>query len=414
MTTPSKPLALDCIGDFEVLEVISQGGMGTVYKCQSNETKEIVAVKEISPEIANNPTLLKRFERECSLANQVEHPNIVKMLGYYRLNGNPILVMEFIDGESVADKLDREVRIKEEEAIAIIGQVCQALQAAHSNGLIHRDIKPDNILLTKEGQAKLTDLGLAKGAEQSMDLTRTGSGLGTPNFMPPEQFRNAKNVDHRCDIYALAATLYQMVTGVLPFGDDNLIQLLSRKMKEDLPPPRQLVPELSVRVDQAIRRAMRTDPGLRHESCEIFRQDLLGLRSEPLPEAGKEQAWSSLLPKNGLPVEPVSPSQQQATSSAPVTQTGIQLFDVDGVPPFARGPEVDSDTSPASAAPVEEPSKSSGHSTPFLPPVPQREIGGRGSRSKNGKSAGEEVSIATLVFILLTVLSMIVSYFFLF
>ena len=126
--------------------------------------------------------------------------------------------MEFVDGESLGQRIDREGRMPEDEAVRIIAQVCQGLHKAHKQGMIHRDIKPDNIMVTPQGEAKLTDLGLVKEVDAELNLTRTGRGLGTPHFMAPEQFRNAKNADARCDIYSLGATLYMMVTGELPFG----------------------------------------------------------------------------------------------------------------------------------------------------------------------------------------------------
>src|SRR5262249_34870638 len=131
--------------------------------------------------------------------------------------GLPYLVMEFVEGETLGQRIEREGRLTEDEAIRVIAQVAQGLQKAHRLGLVHRDVKPDNILLTRDGQAKLTDLGLVKDADSDLNLTRTGRGLGTPIFMAPEQFRRAKDADARCDIYSLAATLYMMVTGTLPF-----------------------------------------------------------------------------------------------------------------------------------------------------------------------------------------------------
>src|SRR5262249_1895322 len=140
----------------------------------------------------------------------------------YGDNGDtPYLVMEFVEGESLGQKLEREGRMPEVDSIRIIAQVAQGLHRAHKNGLIHRDVKPDNILVTPDGVAKLADLGLVKEADTDLNLTKTGRGLGTPHFMAPEQFRNAKNADVRCDIYSLGATLYMMVTGELPFKSNG-------------------------------------------------------------------------------------------------------------------------------------------------------------------------------------------------
>jgi serine/threonine protein kinase len=162
--------------------------------------------------------------------------------------------------------------------------VAQGLHRAHKENLVHRDVKPDNILVTADGIAKLADLGLVKETETDLNLTRTGRGLGTPHFMAPEQFRNAKNADIRCDIYSLGATLYQMVTGELPFRSNGPLDAWMKKVHNDLVPPRQIVPDLSERLDWAIRRAMSADPGKRPASCREFVEDLTGKSTRRLPQ----------------------------------------------------------------------------------------------------------------------------------
>ncbi len=139
--------------------------------------------------------------------------------------------------------------MSEKEAIKIVAQWSQGLHKAHSNSMVHRDVKPDNILITADGTAKLADLGLVKETETDLNLTRTGRGLGTPQFMAPEQFRNAKNADARCDIYSLAATLYMALTGELPFRSCSPLDAWMKKVQNDFPPPRELAPHLSERVD---------------------------------------------------------------------------------------------------------------------------------------------------------------------
>jgi serine/threonine protein kinase len=181
-----------------------------------------------------------------------------------------------VDGESVGQRLQRRGAFEEQEAIRLIAQVCEGLQRAHKQGLVHRDVKPDNILITRDGQAKLTDLGLVKDIEADLNLTRTGRGLGTPHYMAPEQFRNAKNVDVRSDIYSLGATLYAMVTGVIPFENTNPLDCWMRKIRNEFPSPRELNPKVSERVDWAIRRAMSAEPERRPASCREFLEDLTG------------------------------------------------------------------------------------------------------------------------------------------
>lgn len=270
------------LGNYDIVSKIAEGGMGAVYKARHRTTGEIVAVKVISGSTAKNPVLLQRFEREFLAAKVLDHPNVVKAIEYCGTGPYPFLVMEYVDGESIGQWLERKGPIPEAEAIRLLSQVCEGLQRAHKQGLVHRDVKPDNILVTREGVAKLTDMGLVKDAEGDLNLTKTGRGLGTPHYMAPEQFRNAKNVDVRGDIYSLGATLYAMVTGVVPFENASPLECWMKKIKNEFPPPRELNPNLSERIDWAIRRAMSAEPDRRPASCREFVEDLTGQSRMPV------------------------------------------------------------------------------------------------------------------------------------
>jgi serine/threonine protein kinase len=269
-------MPLKTISHYDLLDKIAEGGMGTVYRGRDNHTGQIVAVKVVPKHLLSNQVFIKRFEQEYTAARTLDHPNIVRALDFGREGDTPFLVMEFVDGESLGARIERDGALPEEEAIRIIAEAAEGLHKAHKLGLIHRDIKPDNILITLDGQAKVTDLGLVKELEADLNLTRTGRGLGTPHFMAPEQFRNAKKADVRCDIYSLAATLYMMVTGDLPFKSLNPLDAWMKKINNDLPGPRKLNPDVSERVDWAIRRSMSADPTLRAASCKEFLDDLSG------------------------------------------------------------------------------------------------------------------------------------------
>jgi serine/threonine protein kinase len=268
--------AMQSIGQYDLIAKVAEGGMGTVYKGRHRLTGATVAVKVVPPHIASNPVYFKRFEQEYNAARSLDHPNIVRALDFGRDDGVPFLVMEFVEGESLGQRIDREQRLTEAEAIRIAAQIAQGLDNAHAMGLIHRDVKPDNILLTEDGLAKLTDMGLVKEIEADLNLTRTGRGLGTPHFMAPEQFRNAKHADARCDIYSLAATVYMAVTGELPFESAGPLEAWMKKVKNDIVPASQLAPDLSQRADWAIRRAMSPDPAQRPATCREFIEDLTG------------------------------------------------------------------------------------------------------------------------------------------
>src|SRR5262249_17763542 len=239
-------------------------------------TGEVVAIKVIAAGPARNPILLQRFEREFQAARLLEHPNVVRAIEYCSTGPHPFLVMEYVDGESVGQRLERSGAILEDESVRLIAQVCEGLQRAHKQGLVHRDVKPDNILVTKDGVAKLTDLGLVKDIEGDLNLTKTGRGLGTPHYMAPEQFRNAKTVDVRGDIYSLGATLYAMITGTVSFENATPLEGWMRKTRTEFPAPKDRTPAPSDRVDWAIRRAMSAEPDRRPTSCREFREDLTG------------------------------------------------------------------------------------------------------------------------------------------
>jgi serine/threonine protein kinase len=272
----SAEQAPSSLGPYDVLGKIAEGGMGVVYKARDRRCGELVAVKVISPGPGRNPVVLQRFEREFTSARVLEHPNVVRAIEYCGTGPHPFLVMEYVDGESIGQRVERDGAIPEDEAVRLIGQVCDGLQRAHKQGLIHRDVKPDNILINSAGVAKLTDMGLVKEVEGDTNLTKTGRGLGTPHYMAPEQFRNAKGVDARGDVYSLGATLYCMVTGQVPFANANPLDCWMKKIRNEFPPPRELNPAVSERVDWAIRRAMSADPGQRPASCREFFEDLTG------------------------------------------------------------------------------------------------------------------------------------------
>jgi serine/threonine protein kinase len=296
MATEAREPVLQSVGNYDLLEKVADGGMGTVYKGRHRDTGQIVAVKVVASHMASNEVLLKRFEQEYNAARHLDHPNIVRAIEYGDAGSRPFMVMEFVDGESLGKKIEREGRIPERDALKIIVQVAQALYRAHKEKLIHRDVKPDNILVTADGTAKLADLGLVKEVEAELNLTRTGRGLGTPHFMAPEQFKNAKNVDPRCDIYSLGATLYTMVTGDLPFKSTGPLDAYMKKIENKLVPPKKIVADLSDRVDWAIRRAMSSDPEQRPSTCREFVEDLTGRSTRKLVigeggEPVKQDVW---------------------------------------------------------------------------------------------------------------------------
>ncbi|MBL8797585.1 MAG: protein kinase [Planctomycetia bacterium] len=256
------------IGNYTLLAKIVEDRMGSVYKGQHKDSGQVVAIKFLPNFVVKNEVLLQRFANEWRRASNIDHPNIVRALEYCGTGGTPFLVMEYVDGESLHQKLVREKRIIEAESIRIVGQVAQGLHWAHKMGVIHRDVRPGNIMIARDGTAKLADLGLVVDMEDLPEADFNigmGAAMLKPPYMAPELVNNAKNAAARCDVYALAATLYHMVTGKVPFADAN-----------GQMPPQKIVSGLSERVDVAIRRAMSGDPNLRPASCRRFVDDLTG------------------------------------------------------------------------------------------------------------------------------------------
>jgi serine/threonine protein kinase len=292
---------------YEVQEKIAEGGIGTVYKGVQLATGHAVAIKVITARVATSPKARQRVEREFRSANKLVHPNIVQALDLIREEAKLYLVLEYVDGISLGEHIERHGPLAETTAVAVITQVGQALHFLHRHGMIHRDIKPDNILVTRDGKAKLSDFGLVKESLSGSQLTGPMVALGTPHFMAPEQYTEARLVDHRCDIYAMAATLYVAVTGKLPFGATrSLAALMQKANKGQIVPPRDLVPELSEHIDAAIRKGMSPDPANRPKTSLEFVKLLMGKR-------GRRRAHSSA-PAGG------SRDLPRVTSAEPTTE----------------------------------------------------------------------------------------------
>jgi serine/threonine protein kinase len=275
------PAAIRSIGPYEVLQTIAEDKLTLVFRARHRENQEIVAIKAVFPSHSGEEVALKRFEQEYRTSSLLRHPNIVRALDFGRDDAITYLVLEFVNGPTLADQVKSEGPMPEAKAIRVIVQVAEGLHHAHKHGIVHRDVSPRNILLTAKGQAKLADLGLVKDLETDLGLTGLNVGMGTPCFMAPEQFRDAKHAGVRCDIYSLGATLYLAVTGNLPFRGCSLAALWEKKQANEITPPRQLVPNLSHRVERAILRAMRADPDVRPRNCQEFIEALSGEQNSP-------------------------------------------------------------------------------------------------------------------------------------
>jgi serine/threonine-protein kinase len=284
------------LGRYHILEQLGEGGMAIVYKARDTRLEADVAVKIIRTENILPSALgrtLKRFEREAKALARLTHPNIVKVTDYGEHEGKPYLVMPLLSGGTLKSKLNGK-SMSWQDALRILIPMADALGYAHKHDIIHRDVKPANILITENGQPMLADFGVAKilDVEETMELTGTGVGIGTPEYMAPEQVTN-KLVDARIDIYALGVVFYEMVTGRKPFIADTPMGVLFKHASEPLPRPRQFVPGLPQTVENVIIKALAKNPENRYQTMPDFVKALEGL-SDGKPVGKKISA-----PKNG-------------------------------------------------------------------------------------------------------------------
>ncbi len=310
ISPPPKTLTPKEIAKFfpqlEIIECLGRGGMGVVYKARQPRLHRIVALKILAPEREKDPAFAGRFEKEAQALARLSHPNIVTIYDFGETGGMFYLLMEYVDGLTLRQLLETG-RVAPREALAIVPQICDALQFAHDHGIVHRDIKPENILMDRRGRVKVADFGLAKivGTDATAsfgvppsggssaanpdrlkaelptsELTEAGKVMGTPNYMAPEQTENPSQVDHRADIYALGVVFYQMLTGELP---GKRIEAPSKKVQID------------VRLDEVVLRALQRNPELRYEQASVFKtqvENIAGLPQAsvpPMPEQNRSQ-----------------------------------------------------------------------------------------------------------------------------
>lgn len=268
----------------EILELLGQGGMGAVYKARQPALDRFVALKILPPQTARDPGFAERFTREARALAKLNHPNIVAVHDFGQSGGYHYFIMEFVDGVNLR-QLQKTGRLSPHEALAIVPQICDALQYAHDEGIVHRDIKPENILVDRKGRVKITDFGLAKivegrdasprrpgreerpaGPASPTNLTGAKDVIGTPHYMAPEQIEKPTEVDHRADIYSLGVVFYEMLTGELPLGRFE-------------PPSRKV--QIDVRLDEVVLRALEKEPERRYQQASVLKTEVETIATTP-------------------------------------------------------------------------------------------------------------------------------------
>ena len=264
----------------EILHLVGHGGMGAVYQARQVNLDRIVALKILSPRLSRDPAFAERFLREARTLAKLSHPNIVTVFDFGQAGEFYYLTMEFVDGVNLRDTISANL-LEPAEALAIVPQVCDALQYAHDNGVVHRDIKPENILIAKNGSIKIADFGLAKllvASPEQFTLTGTRQVLGTRNYMAPEQIETPESVDHRADLYSLGVVFYELLTGELPLGRFSL--------------PSEKSSSVSSRLDDVVMRTLEKDPGRRYQQASQIKTACESV-GKPNTEIPRDKTYSS-------------------------------------------------------------------------------------------------------------------------
>src|SRR5215475_2383094 len=259
-------------GRYEILQLLDRGGMGAVYKARDKELDRLVALKLIRPEFARNPEVLRRFKQELILARQVTHKNVIRIFDLGQSDGVKFITMEYVEGRDIRALLSEKGKFPPNEAARIMLQICRALEAAHGEQVIHRGLKPQNIMLDERGRVFVMDFGIARSAHLP-GMTQTGALIGTPEYMSPEQARG-ETLDTRSDIFSLGVIFYEILTGKSPYPSDTPLATLWKRMQEPVTPPSKLEPSLPAALNDIVLKALEIEPENRFASMREMAHQL--------------------------------------------------------------------------------------------------------------------------------------------
>lgn len=267
--------------NYNIISQLGKGGMGAVYLAQDKRLDRKVAIKVLTLNenlsLEQKSEIIARFQKEAKAIAKLSHPNVVGIHDIGEDNGQYYMVMEFLEGRSIGSILDEEKKLPIQDCIDISIQICKALDYIHSNSIVHRDIKPDNIIITKNNVAKITDFGIAQNDSDQMRLTQDGTILGSIMYISPEQLRNSKDVDNRADIFSYGVTLYQMVTGKMPFEGETVGEVVTKILSNQPELPRKHNPDIPFELEKIIMKALNKDRNKRYQSMKEMEKDLNSL-----------------------------------------------------------------------------------------------------------------------------------------
>jgi serine/threonine-protein kinase len=324
------------LGRYRIVRKLGEGGMGAVYEGKHELIGKRLAIKCLHPQYMSNKEVVERFHREANAATAVGNEHIIEVsdVGSFE-DGSPFIVMEFLEGVEFGRLIEKEGSLPVARLVHIVSQLCNALQAAHARGIVHRDMKPENVYLIKRGGdhdfVKVLDFGISKMKESNEalggGLTKTGMALGTPYYMPPEQAQGVKDLDHRADVYAVGVILYQGLTGGLPFDADSYPALMVKILTEPAAPPTLFRSDVPPELEAIVMRAMSKDRAKRHQTMDELAADLAPFASLD----GKPVMLGSVRPSGAAETTPFSWTQKneteaRKTSEAPRKQSSMLVM----------------------------------------------------------------------------------------
>jgi serine/threonine protein kinase len=272
------------IPGYQILGKIGAGAMAVVYKAKQLSLNRVVAIKVLPKRFSENPEYVERFYKEGQAAGKLNHPNIVQAVDVGEAGGYHYFVMEYVEGRTLYDDISSGKIFSEQEALDIVIQVAEALRHAHSMGLIHRDVKPKNIMINKEGVVKLADMGLARErTDIEAAKTEKGRAYGTPYYIAPEQIRGEMDIDGRADIYGLGATFYHLVTGRVPYMAEDPVEVMRKHLRDELIPPDHINTTLSAGISEVIEVTMAKNKADRYGDIDELLADLKAVRAGQAP-----------------------------------------------------------------------------------------------------------------------------------
>jgi serine/threonine protein kinase/tetratricopeptide (TPR) repeat protein len=301
---------------YQVLRILGQGGMGAVYQARDQELDRIIALKVIRPELAANPSILQRFKQELILSRHVTHKNVVRIFDLGEADGTKFITMEFVEGEDLRGVLRRKGKFSAKEAVAVVQQICRALDAAHAEGVIHRDLKPQNVMRDPQGRVVVMDFGLARSLE-SEGMTQTGALVGTLEYMSPEQALGSA-LDQRSDLFAVGLIFYELLTGKAPYKADTAIASLMKRTHERATPASDVDSSVPVSLSAIVSQCLERDPKDRYPSAADLLKELEAWSNDPNLAVSSHVGIASSAPVSPAPGSAVSgPRSVQISLSLP-------------------------------------------------------------------------------------------------